>query len=187
MDLTSRDTDLDRKEEPMKHERPGWMWTLLPVILLAWLLLPAQDKPAAQATAGSHQAIAAPYETLKWEVMEPHLGQDSPQISILRVDPVTKATHLLIRNTSAVHVPMHWHSANETHTMIRGHAVFEHDGKRHKLGPGGFNYIPARGHHQAWLQADTLVFITVDGAWDVNWVHGPPQKSDVGKAAPPER
>jgi len=31
--------------------------------------------------------------------------------------------------------------------------------------------------HQAWTKADedVLLFITVDGAWDVNWVDGPPR------------
>jgi hypothetical protein len=48
-----------------------------------------------------------------------------------------------------MHVPLHWHSANETHTMIQGSAVFVHDG-REKLGPGGFNYMPAKMRHQAW-------------------------------------
>ena len=62
-----------------------------------------------------------------------------------------------------MHVPMHWHSANETHTVIKGTMVFEHGGQPHELGPGGFNYLPARTHHQAWSSDDALVFITVDG------------------------
>lgn len=161
---------------------------LLPLLLLTWIVLLAQDKSVKPAPApAKHEAMSAPYESLKWEVMMPDLGKDSPQISILRVDPVTHATQLLIRNTSALHVPMHWHSANETHTMIHGSALFECDGKRQRLGPGGFNYIPARMHHQAWLSPDSLAFITVDSGWDVNWVSGPPQRSDVGKAAPPAK
>ena len=161
---------------------------VLPLLLLAWVMLFAQENsgkpPAALA---KPQAMSAPYESLKWEVMMPDLGTDSPLIAILRVDPNTKATQLLIRAPRALHVPMHWHSANETHTMIRGSAVFEHDGKREKLGPGGFNYIPAKMPHQAWLSADSLTFITVDSGWDVNWVSGPPKKSDVGKAPPSAR
>jgi hypothetical protein len=35
--------------------------------------------------------------------------------------------------------------------------------------------------HQAWGSNDALVFITVDSAWDVNWVSGPPTKADLGK------
>ncbi len=132
-----------------------------------------------QAKAG--QAMGARYEDLQWQTIVPELGADSPQISILRVDPVTQATHLLIRVPKQIHVPLHWHSANETHTVIRGTWTFEHEGMRHQLGPGGFNYMPAKMRHQAWASDDALVFITVDSAWDNNWVSGPPTKAHLGK------
>jgi hypothetical protein len=45
--------------------------------------------------------------------------------------------------------------------------------------PGGFNYMPARMVHEAWTTAGSVVFITVDGPWDVNWVQGPPTSADV--------
>ena len=137
------------------------------------------QQPAVEAKSG--QAMAMKYETLQWQSIVPELGNDSPQISILRVDPRSHATQLLIRVPKAVHVPMHWHSANETHTVIRGTWTFEHEGKREEFGPGGFNYLPAKMHHQAWASNDALVFITVDSGWDVNWVNGPPTKSDLGK------
>lgn len=127
------------------------------------------------------QAIDAKYEDLQWQAIVPELGADSPQVSILRVDPGTQATQLLIRVPKRMHVPLHWHSANETHTVIRGQWTFEHEGMRHDLGPGGFNYIPAKMRHQAWASDDALVFITVDSAWDVNWVNGPPTKANLGK------
>jgi len=130
--------------------------------------------------------MSARYEDLKWQTMVPDLGNDSPQISILRVDPKTNATHLLIRTPKKMHIPMHWHSANETNTMIRGTGVFEHEGKQERLGPGGFNYIPAKMQHQAWTSAGAIVFITVDGAWDVNWVGNPPGKTDLGQSPPAE-
>jgi quercetin dioxygenase-like cupin family protein len=126
--------------------------------------------------------MSARFDELKWQTLVPELGADSPQISILRIDPATQATQLLIRVPKRVHVPMHWHSANETHTVLRGTWTFEHDGARDELGPGGFNYIPAKMHHQAWASDDALVFITVDAAWDVNWVSGPPTKADLGKS-----
>jgi len=133
---------------------------------------------------GASQAMSARFEDAKWQTMVPELGNDSPQISILRVDPKTSATQLLVRTPKKLHVPMHWHTANETHTMILGTAVFEHDGKREELGPGGFNYIPARMQHQAWTSEGSVVFITVDSAWDVNWVGNPPGKSDIGQGPP---
>jgi len=153
------------------------VFTLL-LSLLAGSALLAQQA-STQWKAG--QAMGARYEDLHWQNIVPELGADSPQVSILRVDPVTQATQLLIRVPKQMHVPMHWHSANETHTIIRGKWTFEHEGMRDQLGPGGFNYIPAKMAHQAWASNDSLVFITVDSAWNINWVNGPPAKADLGK------
>jgi mannose-6-phosphate isomerase-like protein (cupin superfamily) len=115
----------------------------------------------------------------QWKKMLPDLGDASPEIAILHVDPNTHATQLLIRSPQALHVRKHWHSANETHTMIMGTATFGCDGKKVELGPGGFNYMPARMVHEAWTSAGSVVFITVDGPWDVNWVEGAPTSADL--------
>ena len=157
------------------------LWTLgLLVPLSLSAQSPAHEHPAPAGTGGAH----ARYDDLKWQPIVPELGADGPQAAILRVDPKTQATQLLIRMPKAMHVPVHWHSANETHTVIKGTMVFEHGGQPHELGPGGFNYIPARTPHQAWASDDALVFITVDSAWDVNWVNGPPTKSHLGRRPP---
>lgn len=154
------------------------------LMLFAMLGAARSNSGITPATAGGAQAMSTRFEDVKWETMLPELGNESPQISILRVDPKTNATQLLVRTPKKLHVPFHWHTANETHTMILGTAVFEHDGKREELGPGGFNYIPAKMQHQAWTSEGSVVFITVDGAWDVNWVGNPPGKSDIGQAPP---
>ncbi|HEU0047096.1 MAG TPA: DUF4437 domain-containing protein [Nitrososphaera sp.] len=117
------------------------------------------------------------FQDVKWERILPEFGENSPQIAILRVDPKTQATQLMIRSPKNFHVPKHWHTANETHTIISGTFIMECEGKREELGPGSFNYMPGKRVHQAWTKADegVLLFITVDGAWDVNWVDGPPK------------
>ena len=119
---------------------------------------------------------------LKWDKILPDLGADSPEICILHVDPKTQATQLLIRTPKAIHIRKHWHTANETHTMIKGTATLACDGKKFELAPGGFNFMPAKMVHEGWLPADSLTFITVDGAWDVNWVEGPPTQADLSRA-----
>jgi quercetin dioxygenase-like cupin family protein len=157
---------------------------MLLTTLLAFVIQlagPASHGPQAAMPAKADQAMGVRYDDLKWQTIIPDLGSDSPQIAILRVDPATRATQLLIRVPKQIQVPMHWHSANETHTVIRGTWTFEHEGTREQLGAGGFNYIPAKMHHQAWATDDALVFITVDGAWDVNWVNGPPTKAHLGR------
>src|SRR5688572_10713359 len=55
--------------------------------------------------------------------------------------------------------------------------------ERHELDPAD-STLPARMPHQAWASDDALVFITVDAGWDVNWVSGPPTKSDSVSARP---
>jgi len=49
------------------------------------------------------------------------------------------------------------------------------------LGPGSFNFMSARMVHEAWLPAGSITFITVDAAWDLNWVEGAPSAADLMK------
>jgi mannose-6-phosphate isomerase-like protein (cupin superfamily) len=151
------------------------------VAAIAWsghVRAEATAKPPSTPT-NAQTPLFIPLEQVKWERIVPDLGEASPEIAILRVEPATRATQLLIRTPRAIHVRKHWHSANETHTMILGTATFECEGHRAELGPGGFNYMPARMVHEAWLSAGALTFITVDGEWDNNWVEGPPTSADL--------
>src|SRR2546423_13614958 len=136
----------------------------------------AQDlkQPAHDASASMAETVFKNYQDLKWDKILPDLGESSPEICILHVDPKTNATKLFIRSPKALHVRKHWHSANETHTMILGKATFACDGKRIEQGPGSFNYLPGKMVHEAWIPEGGLAFITVDGAWDINWVEGAP-------------
>ena len=72
----------------------------------------------------SDQPLFQTLSQAQWKRMLPDLGDASPEIAILRVDPNTHATQLLIRTPQGLHVRKHWHSANETHTMIIGKATF---------------------------------------------------------------
>src|ERR1043166_1375554 len=72
------------------------------------------------ATIDMAQAIFKNYQDLTWNKILPELGDSSPEICILHVDPKTQATKLMIRAPKGIHVRKHWHSANETHSVIRG-------------------------------------------------------------------
>ena len=140
-----------------------------------------KERPAGEAAATAATPIFTKLSEAKWDKILPDLGENSPEICILRVDPKTQATSLLIRTSKAIHVRKHWHTANETHTMIIGTAKLACDGKTAEIGPGGFNYMPAKMVHEGWLPAGSLTFITVDGAWDINWVEGPPTSADLSR------
>lgn len=145
--------------------------------------LVAQDGGAPAGAAphdGMAHAMNVLHRNIQWQKIVPDLGDKSPEIAILRVDPATHATQLMIRVPKNTHVPRHWHSANETHTIIKGAFIMECEGKREVLDQGSFNYVPAKMQHEAWTRPDqgALLFITVDSGWDVNWVNGPPKPSE---------
>ena len=139
--------------------------------------LVAQPQPSEQAA----HALNLKFNDLKWERIFPELGERSAEITILRIDPSTQATQLMIRVPKNFHVPKHWHTANETHTVVSGTFVIECEGQRVELGPGSFNYVPSKMAHEAWTKAKegALLFITVDKAWDINWVGGPPKPEEL--------
>jgi hypothetical protein len=142
----------------------------------------AQPSPDA-----SVPAVYTKYGDVKWEKLIPELGAQSAEIAILHVDPKSGATQLMIRCPKNYHAVKHWHTANETHYCVYGHFVMlDQDGKAADLGPGSFNYMPSKMLHEGWSKADegNLLFITVDGPWDIHFVDGPPtpqQVQDVSK------
>lgn len=140
----------------------------------------ASKRPTPSQDSSAHHLNLKPSD-LKWQKIFPELGEGSAEITILHVDPATQATQLMIRVPKSFHVPKHWHTANETHTIMKGTFIIESEGKREALGPGSFNFIPRKMVHEAWTEPTkgALLFITVDTAWDVNWVNGPPRASDL--------
>ena len=140
--------------------------SLLNVLMFSAVLWPAatfaQSGPDAMA-----KAVKA--DEMKWE----RLGDSGAEISILYTNPRTQATYLVIRVPGKQHIPRHWHSSNESITVVKGTFVVAHDGSDDKtvLTPGGFVYMPAKMIHQAWTgDGGATYFITVDGKWDVDFV-----------------
>jgi quercetin dioxygenase-like cupin family protein len=149
------------------------MKSWLGAIAISMVVSPAlaQNAPSSDA---SVQAMFQTYQNLKWEKINPEMGSKSAEIVILHVNPTTQATEMLIRTPKDTHVPKHWHTANETITVIHGTFIMTHEGESDRvvLDAGSFAYMPARMIHEAWTGPDgeALYFVTVDGAWDINWV-----------------
>ena len=151
--------------------------------LVVLLMIIAVSPAAAQMSASpSHDGVPAAYmkfDNLKWQKLVPAEGAGSPDVTFLHVDPKSGATQLMIRTPKNYHAPRHWHTANEAHTVISGTFIMQDDGgQRQVLGPGSFNYMPSKMVHQAWTPPNEgcLVFVTVDGPWDLNLMEGPNKK-----------
>ena len=139
--------------------------SLLSALVLSAVLWPAG---AYAQTADAAMAKVAKADDMKWEPLE-----GGGEISILYTNPTSKATYLIIRAEKNAHVPRHWHSANETLTILKGTFLLKHDGsdERSEMTPGSFGYMPAKMVHEAWAKDEgATYFITVDGPFDINWV-----------------
>ena len=82
------------------------------------------------------------FQDIKWEKISPESGEASSEIVILHVDPQTQATQLMIRVPKNSHVARHWHSADETHTIISGAFILQRDNGR--IGAGLIQLHPAK-------------------------------------------
>ena len=91
---------------------------------------------------GANTPMFVRSEDMKWERMFPEFGAGSPEMVVLRVDPKTQATQLMIKTPKGFHVPKHWHTANETHTVLSGRFIMECDGKRATYLPQVWETLP---------------------------------------------
>jgi hypothetical protein len=98
---------------------------MLPIIVVSPAAAQTSAPPSHD---GSAHAIYQRYQDLKWERLRPELGANSAKITILHVDPKSGATQLMIWSPKNYHAPKHWHTANETHTVISGTFIMQHDG-----------------------------------------------------------
>jgi quercetin dioxygenase-like cupin family protein len=121
---------------------------------------------------------------MSWEKMLPELGVDSPLYAILRVDPVSRATTLMIKFPAAMHIPRHTHAKSETHIILGGAHIFEHGGKHYDVKEHGYIYMPGKFEHEAWVPAGSEAVIILEDGWKVDWLEGGPTAKDVGKATP---
>ena len=118
--------------------------SLLSALMLSAILLPGGTYAQ---THSDPMGKAVKPDDMKWEPLEGGF-----EISILYTNPTTQATYLVIRGPGNQHVPRHWHSSNETITVLKGTFVVAHDGSEDKteLKAGGFAYMPAKMIHEAW-------------------------------------
>ncbi len=93
----------------------------------AMLLMMIAVSPAAAQTKAPPPHAVHPaflnYKDLKWEKLRPEQGEASAEIAILHVNPQSGATQLFIRSPKNDYAPRHWHTANETHTVIYGRSA----------------------------------------------------------------
>ena len=146
-------------------------------------LVAAQDK---EASSDAQRAMSAHYEDLKWQAIVPELGSDSPQISdILRVDPTTKATQLLIRTPKE--------NARSDALAQRERDAHDDSGERclrarrqtRQAGAGRIQLHTSKNGAPGvdFGRVGTFLLLWM-GHGDLNWAKNPAGKSDLGQDPP---
>jgi len=136
--------------------------------------------------------IAVPPEKVQWSPAPPFLPAGA-QIAVLEGNPAERGPVTLRLKFPANYViPPHWHSMAERITVISGtfNVGMADNVDRNAslaLGPAGFATMPSKMHHYAWVKQPTVVQVSLDGPFDIFYVHptDDPQKAPATASAKP--
>ena len=99
------------------------------------------------------------------------------QLAVLEGDPAKSGpVTIRLKLPGGYKFPPHWHSMLERVTVLSGtfHAasgdVFD-TAKATALGPGGLVVLPAKHHHYAWVDGETVVQVHLNGPFDIFYVN----------------
>lgn len=130
--------------------------------------------------------VIVPPEKVQWAPAPPFLPPGA-QITVLEGNPGAKGPVTLRLKFPANYViPPHWHSMAERVTVLSGTfnigmADTVDRAASTALGVGGFVTLPANMHHYAWVKQPTVVQVSLEGPFDIFYVHA---SDDPRKAAP---
>ena len=112
---------------------------------------------------------------LKWGNAPPVLPKGA-KIAVLNGDPFKPGPYTLrLMVPPNYKLAPHWHSQAENLTIISGEfylgAGDKMDAKSAKgLKAGGYHYLPAKMHHYAMTRITTVVQVSGEGPFDINYI-----------------
>ena len=112
---------------------------------------------------------------LKWGAAPPTLPKGA-KLTVLNGDPGKPGPFTMRLATPANYkIAPHWHTQTENLTIISGTLYIGMGDKlvaksAHALKTGGYHYLPAKQHHYAFTKARTVIQISGDGPFDINYL-----------------
>lgn len=112
---------------------------------------------------------------LKWGPAPPVLPKGA-KVAVLNGNPFKAGQYTIRLSAPASYkIPPHWHSQTENLTIISGALYIgmgdKPDAKNaHELKAGGYHYLPAKAHHYAFTKTPTVVQISGEGPFDINYL-----------------
>jgi len=112
---------------------------------------------------------------IKWGEAPPVLPKGA-QLAVLSGDPGKPGYYTIrLKAPANYKIAPHWHSLTEDLTVISG-ALYLGMGDRmepaaaHAVKAGGYHHLPAKQHHYAFTKAVTVVQISGEGPFDINYL-----------------
>ena len=112
---------------------------------------------------------------LKWGPAPPVLPKGA-KVAVLNGDPFKPGQYTIRLSAPANYkLAPHWHSQTENLTIISGAFYIgmgdKADAKNaHELRAGGYHYLPAKAYHYAFTKTPTVVQISGEGPFDINYL-----------------
>lgn len=128
--------------------------------------------PAAQSV-GDEVSLNA--RDIHWGAAPPVLPKGA-KIAVLHGDPFKPGPYTLRLATPANYkIAPHWHSQIENLTIISGALYLGMGDKMSEkaaraLKAGGYHYLPAKMHHYAFTKTATVIQISGEGPFDINYL-----------------
>ena len=125
---------------------------------------------------GVREHITLKPDDLHWQAGPPALPAGA-QTTLLEGDP-TKAGPFTVRlkTPAGYQIPAHWHPADEHVTVLSGTIYMGMGDKLDKAGgkalpAGSFAVMPAKMHHYAWTDEETVLQLHGMGPWGIRYVN----------------
>jgi hypothetical protein len=113
---------------------------------------------------------------IKWGDAPPSLPKGA-KIAVLNGDPGKPGPFTLrLQAPGNYRIAPHWHTQAENLTVISGTLYLGMGDKMdqesvHPLNAGGYHYLPAKEHHYAFSKGRTVVQVSGDGPFDINYIN----------------
>jgi len=112
---------------------------------------------------------------IKWGAAPPVLPKGA-KLSVLYGDPGKPGPYVLrLAAPANYRIPPHWHTQTENLTIVSG-ALYLGMGDKlvakeaRALKAGGYHYLPAKMHHYAFTRTQTVIQVSGEGPFDINYI-----------------
>jgi quercetin dioxygenase-like cupin family protein len=112
---------------------------------------------------------------IKWGAAPPVLPKGA-KLAVLYGDPGKPGPYVLRLAAPANYsIPPHWHTQTENLTIVSGALYLGMGDKRvakeaQALKAGGYHYLPAKQHHYAFTRVATVIQVSGEGPFDINYI-----------------